>query len=298
MRQYAWGWLALVLGTFTTGSFENTVTWAQDSGPGPESGTASRSYQVTILKVGTMDQGTFSFTASDPPATENPTDSDEQDGLTDDQATPPTDPGTNPVASGDFGTVGNPNGVPGNVTGNTSGAVAGNMSGAMNGTGTTSTNTTTATTGSGQPASYWTRARANGQVARESNDPNSADYWTTARANGEGGASPTTPGGGGSDEPTSALTSGELLVETGETSGSGTWYAYDAGDYSWWVASVETTDGNVLLAGYATQESVAGRIFQSEGGSFFDSLLTGGFFYGEASADEAPDEDLAEVAGN
>jgi hypothetical protein len=218
--------------------------------------------------------------------TEYSLDSDEQAGMTDDEATPITDPGTNPVASGDFGTVGNPNGAPGNVTGNTSGS----MNGADN-----TTNTTTATAGSGQPATYWTRARANGQVARESNDPNSADYWTTARANGEGGASPTTPGGGGSDEPTSALTSGELAVETGETSGSGVWYAYDMGDYSWWVASVETTDCNVLLAGYATQESVAGRIFRSEGGSFFDSLLTGGFFYGEATADEPSDEDSAEV---
>ncbi|QDU28558.1 hypothetical protein ETAA8_36610 [Anatilimnocola aggregata] len=151
----------------------SSIAAAQDSGPGPTNGLGSKRYDVVMFQAGAIEQGTLTFersSAAPPPTvpTSENTQSDETGAGND-----TTGVTANPTATGDNGTVGNPNGAPGNVTGNTSGS-----------TGTSNTSTTGTTAATSDPPSYWTRDRANGQIAAQTNDSTSSNYWTRARVNG------------------------------------------------------------------------------------------------------------------
>ncbi len=132
------------------------------------------------------------------------------------------------------------------------------------------------------PASYWTTAAANGRATTNTNDSSSPAYWTRARANGRGqggvsggfGLGSGAGGGIGSGEFTASFTSEQT---------TGTWYAIDLGNFALWFATGDSTQGTVTFAGYATPEMIAGRTSVGTGG-FFQALLTGSFFVGQATS--------------
>ena len=265
------------------GAFFSVVVLAANTAYS-EHNELSPEYNVIVLRMGTVGSGTLSFarTSNSPgPTTGSPLDNENGanpgDGTT--GAGNDTDVGTNPVASGDFGPVGNSTGMPGNTAGNTSGSVndQNSTAGSTTGTGTT----TGPAAASPQPASYWTRARANGEVAATSNDPSSADYWTTARARGEGntGGSGGNFGNGSSD---SIFSSGQFAADLDEENFAGTYHAAALGNFSLWYATTDSTGGTTTFAGWGNADTIMGGISSADGG-IWDALWSGNYFFGTAS---------------
>ncbi|WP_254506532.1 hypothetical protein [Anatilimnocola floriformis] len=266
---------------------------AQDAGPGPSGDATSKQYDVVVVRAGSLSQGVLVFTrAGDNSGV--PTDGNDID-----ESLPTTNDasadGTNPVASGDFGNVGNPNGATGNTAGNTSGSVNQNMT-TTPATGTTNTTGTATATGeaaAAQPASYWTTARANGQVASQTNDANSADYWTTARARGEGNADVSVGaanGNGSGQAPSSVLTTGGFMADFADETSMGTWYSINLGGFALWYATSESTESPVSYVGYSTAETIFGYTAAGTGG-MMETMFAGSFFMGTATDDVDPASD-------
>jgi hypothetical protein len=264
------------------------IVAANDSGPGPTNGAASKQYNVIILRASGFEQGTFSFQGSTDTSTGTNTDGNEIDEGT--PTNPDTGAGndpdantTNPTATGDFGPISSTGGM-NNTTGTTT-------------TGTTTTGTTTGTptaTTTSPPASYWTRARVNGQVDSQTSDSSSPNYWTRARANGEVVAGDTSGNGGGGGEE-SAVASGTMTSDFGEQSSTGNWYSLDLGGFSLWYASTSSagsSTGSVNIVGYATPEIIVGRTSSGTGG-FIETMFNGSFFVGQAT-DASTDGEIAE----
>lgn len=258
---------------------------ANDSGPGPTDGAASKQYNVIVLRATGYEQGMFTFLDSAESSSGSVPD---DDGVN--EGTPiDMDTGagndldadtTNPTATGDFGPVGSEN-VSETSTNNTNT----NTTGTTTGTGTTTTTS--------PPASYWTRARVNGQVATQTNDSSSPDYWTRARANGQVVAGDTSGNVGTGEE--SAFATGTFTANLSEQSSTGTWYAVDLGGFSLWYANVGSagsSTGSVYFAGYATPETIVGRTSSGTGG-FLETLFNGSFFVGQATDAGSADETAA-----
>jgi hypothetical protein len=234
------------------------IAFANDSGPGPAPGQSSREYNVLLLRMGTVDQGSMTFSA---PASEPPNDESTGDTTADPPATgntPPLPPGSD------------------NTTGNTPPSMNG-----LNNSGTTNTPIQSPNSGSTEPASHWTTARANGLVSGNSTDPSSSDYWTRARANGQvQPGDSTSPGGGGGGLGDGVATGTFTATFTTEQT-TGTWYAVDLGNFSLWFASGDSAEGTITFAGYATPEVIVGRTAVGTGG-ILEALFNGSFFVGQA----------------
>lgn len=274
-----------------------SVAHANDSGPGPGSGQTGREYNVLVLRMGRFDQGTMSFSGSTSGSpdggsimtTGNTTTGttgagNDQTGVT---ANPAATGDASPILPGSFGS--------GNIAGNTSGSTTVNTPGT-----TTNGVNTGATTGSTEPASYWTTARANGQVSGNTSDPNSSDYWTHARVNGrdQTSASGGFGNGGGGGGIASSVATGDFTASFSNSQTSGNWYSIDLGSFALWFATGDSAQGTVTFAGYATPETIAGRTSVGTGG-FFEALFTGAFFVGQAtdnpSGDDAGDSTMTEA---
>jgi hypothetical protein len=252
---------------------------AQEASLQSNTAPAGIQYDVIVIRVGSLVQGTLAFSASTPDSgTANPIPSGSTTSTT--STTTPSSTGTNPVAAGDFGPVGDPNGTTGNTTGNTSGSITANTSG------TTTTGTTT-TTSTADPPSYWTRARANGEVATQTNDASSSDYWTRARVNGQGAASATS----GSFGVGNLISSGGFIAAFGEETNAGTWYAVDLGSFSLWYATGNSVDGDVTYAGYATADTIVGRTSIGSSG-LLEAFFTGSFFIGQVATTDPSAEPM------
>ncbi|QDU28557.1 hypothetical protein ETAA8_36600 [Anatilimnocola aggregata] len=72
----------------------------------------------------------------------------------------------------------------------------------------------------------------------------------------------------------------------------GTWYAVDLGSFSLWYGTADTADGSIAFAGYATENTIAGRSSSGMGG-FLEAVFSGSFFLGQA-ADSVPSADPAD----
>jgi len=269
---------------------------------------AGKQYDVLVIRAGMVDQGLITFESS--VANQVAADSNSNSGSNPNSTSAGNDPnfsGANPVATGNFGTVGNPNGATGNTTGNTSGSISSNQSGTTtsNTSGTSTTNTTgTANTGTSttattsDPPNYWTRDRVNGRVATQTNNSSSSDYWTTARTHGKGGAGGTGGvlgsiiGGNG----TQVLTSGGFTATFADQMNTGTWYAIELGNFSLWFATTTSVDGDVGYAGYATSDTIVGRTSVGSSG-LMESLLTGSFFIGHAAGTASADASGSSTLG-
>jgi len=291
--------------TNTGGSQTNTGSSQTNTG------LAGKQYEVLVIRAGAAEQGTLSFSSStgNQSGTGGTTTGGTNSNGTNSTGTNSSGTGTttgsgttsgsgaNPVANGDFGTVGNPNGAPGNVTGNTSGSInttntTGTTTTGTNTTGTGTTTTGTTTTGTtSDPPSYWTRDRVNGRVATRTSNASSSDYWTTARTHGRAAPCDTSgnlSGGFGSGTGGSAsaqfASSGEFNADLGDQLTTGTWYAINFGNFSLWFAAGQSTAGETTFAGYASGDMIAGRTSVGASG-LLESFFTGSFFIGQATGD-------------
>lgn len=268
----------------------SSIALAQDSGPGPAPGATSKEYYVVVVRASGFDQGTLAFQRSEesPPASDPNADDDATTGTstpgttttggTANTPTTTTNP-TTPITTPTPGSTPTPTTNPA-MTDNT--------------TGTTSTTSGDAAPTKTEAPSYWTRARANGRVATQSNDPSSSDYWTTARANGQVVAGDTSGNGGGGSGEEGSVTSGVFTADIAEQSATGTWHAVDLGDFSLWYATADSSAGSVIYIGYATADTIVGRTSVGTGG-FIETLFQGSFFVGQAT-DSAPTEDPTDMS--
>jgi hypothetical protein len=93
---------------------------------------------------------------------------------------------------------------------------------------------------------------------------------------------------------TSVITTGTFSSTLGTETSTGTWYAIDLGSYSLWVANAEGTAGAQLITGYATPETIVGRIVTQSStsgrGRFLRALFNSSIFFGTAVEAETPEE--------
>lgn len=98
----------------------------------------------------------------------------------------------------------------------------------------------------------------------------------------------------GEEPTTSVITTGTFSSALGTATSAGTWYAIDLGSYSLWVANAEGTAGTQLITGYATPETIVGRIVTQSSttgrGRFLRALFNSSIFFGTAAEAETPEE--------
>jgi|GEM_PF-6554772 len=104
----------------------------------------------------------------------------------------------------------------------------------------------------------------------------------------------------GGEEPTgSVVTTGTFTSTLGTTTGTGTWFAIDVGNYALWYATAEGTAGTQTITGLATPEFIVGRIVTTSSasngsGRFVRALFNTSIFFGTAVDVETPTEEPME----
>jgi hypothetical protein len=249
---------------------------AQDSGPGPISGSVNRAYDVLVVRIQSAERGIFTFAANPDDGTTN---AGTNTGIGIGGST------TDPAIAGDTNTT-TPTTTP-----------------------TTSTSTNTTTSGAARTGttttvkSFYQSSGLSSRINRSSGSygfntatgtvATSADTGTNTNNN----VSSTV----GTLFNPQIFTSGVFTAELDTQTQVGTWYAIDLGNFSIWYANAADTDGAMTASGFATPETISGRLMSTSGtstsGSFYPMLFDSAWFFG-TSAGDGVDESTGTTAGD
>jgi hypothetical protein len=245
--------LALSSLSFTSPTL-NLQASAQDSGPGP-SGAGSRSYDVLVVRFMSAEQGTFTFSASS------------GDTVTG---------GTTTVGTGIGGSTTEPptTSTPGT---NTTTAAPDSTSGAAR-TGTTTTAT-----------SFYQSSGLSSRINRSSGSYGFNTATGTIATNADTQTSTNASGSANSLFQQQIFTSGEFTAQLEAEAHLGAWYAIDLGNFSLWFASASDADGGLTATGFATPDTISGRLVSTSsnttGSGFFPGFFNSAWFVGTSTGD-------------